>query len=287
MRDLPGLTAFVTGAASGIGFALAGAFAEESMNVMLADIEAPALESAVARLAAHAPRIASVVCDVSDHASVLRAAQLTAAAFGPVHILCNNAGVAGGSGIDSVSTETWRWVVDVNLMGVVHGVAAFLPDMRAAGQGGHIVNTASMAGLQANIGFSPYVATKYAVVGMSEGLAKDLAGEGIGVSVLCPGFVRTAISESARNRQASYGLAAKPAPGSKAAQLAAHHAANAADGLDPDVVAAQVLAAIRANEFYVFTHPALREEVDALCGNRCGFSARSHLIDEIAYAAAN
>ncbi|HPG05092.1 MAG TPA: SDR family NAD(P)-dependent oxidoreductase, partial [Rhodoblastus sp.] len=127
MRDLPGLTAFVTGAASGIGFALAGAFAEESMNVMLADIEAPALESAVARLAAHAPRIASVVCDVSDHASVLRAAQLTAAAFGPVHILCNNAGVAGGSGIEAISTETWRWVVDVNLMGVVHGIAAFLP----------------------------------------------------------------------------------------------------------------------------------------------------------------
>lgn len=262
MRDLPGLTAFVTGAASGIGFALAGAFAEESMNVMLADIEAPALESAVARLAAHAPRIASVVCDVSDHASVLRAAQLTAAAFGPVHILCNNAGVAGGSGIEAISTETWRWVVDVNLMGVVHGIAAFLSGMRAHGQGGHIVNTASMAGLQANIGFSPYVATKYAVVGMSEGLAKDLAAEGIGVSVICPGFVRTRIAESARNRQAAYGQAIPPAPGSAGAALAAAHAENAEAGLDPDEVAARVLAAIRTGEFYVFTHPEMRDEVD-------------------------
>ena len=263
MRDLPGLTAFVTGAASGIGFALARAFAEESMNVMLVDIEAPALESAVARLAAHAPRIASVVCDVSDHASVLRAAQLTAAAFGPVHILCNNAGVAGGSGIEAISTETWRWVVDVNLMGVVHGIAAFLPGMRAHGQGGHIVNTASMAGLQANIGFSPYVATKYAVVGMSEGLAKELGDEGIGVSVLCPGFVRTRIADSARNWPERYGATSPPAPGSAGARLAAALAESAVAGLDPDNVAARVVAAIRANELYVFTHPEMRDEVDA------------------------
>jgi len=263
MRELAGRTAFVTGAASGIGFALARAFAAEGMNVMLADIEAPALDAATALLSEFAPRIRSVACDVAEFASVSRAAFATAEAFGPVHVLCNNAGVAGGSGIEAISPDTWRWVVDVNLMGVVHGIAAFLPAMRAQGQGGHIVNTASMAGLQANIGFSPYAATKYAVVGMSEGLAKELAPEGIGVSVLCPGFVRTAIADSARNRPGRYGAVTPPAPGSKAALLAKHLAESAGAGLDPADVAARVLAAIRGNELYVFPHPQMRDEVDA------------------------
>lgn len=262
MRDLAGRTAFVTGAASGIGFALARAFATEGMNVMLADIEAPALAAALAQLEDFAPRVASVVCDVTDFESVSRAATATAERFGAVHILCNNAGVGGGSGIEAISPATWRWVVDVNLMGVAHGIAAFLPAMRARGEGGHIVNTASMAGLQANLGFSPYVATKYAVVGMSEGLAKELAPEGIGVSVLCPGFVQTQIARSARNRPDRYGPAIPPAPGSAAAKLAAHLAENASAGLDPAEVAARVLEAIRADELYVFTHPGMRDEVD-------------------------
>lgn len=262
MRDLAGRTAFVTGAASGVGFALARAFAAEGMNVMLADIEAPALEMAVAQLRDFAPRIAFVVCDVADFESVSRAATLTAERFGAVHVLCNNAGVGGGSGVEAISPATWRWVVDVNLMGVAHGIAAFLPAMRTQGEGGHIVNTASMAGLQANLGFSPYVATKYAVVGMSEGLARELAPEGIGVSVLCPGFVQTQIARSARNRPDRYGPAVAPPPGSAAAQLAKHLAENASAGLDPSDVAARVLAAIRANELYVFTHPGMRDEVD-------------------------
>lgn len=263
MRDFSGRTAFVTGAASGIGFALARAFVAEGMNVMLADIEAPALAKAADRLGAFAPRVATTICDVTDFSSVSRAAAATVETFGPVHILCNNAGVGGGSGIEAISPDTWRWVVDVNLMGVTHGIAAFLPGMRAAGQGGHIVNTASMAGLQANIGFSPYVATKYAVVGLSEGLAHELANEGIGVSVLCPGFVRTQIAASARNRPARYGPATKPATGSKAAQLAQHLADNAEAGLDPAEVAQQAIAAIRAKDLYVFTHPEMRDEVDA------------------------
>lgn len=262
MRDLSGRTAFVTGAASGVGFALARALAAEGANVMLADIEEPALDAAVARLAGFSPRIASIVCDVADFDSLSRAAAETRDAFGPVHILCNNAGVAGGSGVEAISPQTWRWVVDVNLMGVVNGLAAFLPAMRAHGQGGHIVNTASMAGLQANIGFSPYVATKYAVVGISEGLAKELAPENIGVSVLCPGFVRTRIAESARNRQERYGPAQRPPPDSASSQLARRMAENADAGLDPAWVAARALDAIRSNELYVFTHPEMRGEVD-------------------------
>ena len=183
-------------------------------------------------------------------------------AHGAVHIVVNNAGVNLTAPFSEMSLDDFDWVMGVDLMGVVHGIAAFLSGMRAHGQGGHIVNTASMAGLQANIGFSPYVATKYAVVGMSEGLAKDLAAEGIGVSVICPGFVRTRIAESARNRQAAYGQAIPPAPGSAGAALAAAHAENAEAGLDPDEVAARVLAAIRTGEFYVFTHPEMRDEVD-------------------------
>ncbi len=262
MRDLSGRTAFVTGAASGVGFALARALAAEGANVMLADIEEPALDAAVVRLAGFSPRIASIVCDVADFDSLSRAAAETRDAFGPVHILCNNAGVAGGSGVEAISPQTWRWVVDVNLMGVVNGLAAFLPAMRAHGQGGHIVNTASMAGLQANIGFSPYVATKYAVVGISEGLAKELAPENIGVSVLCPGFVRTRIAESARNRQERYGPAQRPPPDSASGELARRMAENADAGLDPAWVAARALDAIRSNELYVFTHPEMRGEVD-------------------------
>ena len=262
MREFTGKTAFVTGAASGIGLSLAKACAEAGTNVMLADIEKPALDRALEALRDHAPRVRTIVCDVAESASVERAAKATFDAFGNVHILCNNAGVGGGSGIDDISLETWRWVIDVNLMGVVNGVKHFLPHMRAHGQGGHIVNTASMAGLQANIGFSPYVASKYAVVGMSEGLARQLAHENIGVSVLCPGFVRTRIAESGRNRPQRYGATQKPAPGSFAAGLATHLAERAESGLDPAVAAAKVLDAIRENELYVFTHPEMRDEVD-------------------------
>lgn len=141
---------------------------------------------------------------VADSVSVERAAQASYAAFGNVHVVCNNAGVAGGGGIDALSLDTWRWVLDVNLMGVLHGIRTFLPHIRAHGEGGHIVNTASMAGLQSGLGFSPYATSKFAVVALSERLAIELNPLGIGVSVLCPGFVRTRISESGRNRPARF-----------------------------------------------------------------------------------
>ena len=261
MRELTGKTAFVTGAAGGIGFALAKSFAQAGMKVMLADIEAETLAGAVESLAADAD-IAGVSCDVADPVSVERAAQASFQAFGNVHVVCNNAGVAGGSGIDDISIDNWRWVIDVNLMGVVHGIAAFLPHIRAHGEGGHIVNTASMAGMQSGLGFSPYVASKFAVVAMSEGLAMQLKPDGIGVTVLCPGYVRTGIGQSGRNRPARYGPAQTPDPASPGGLLIAHIAQSLAAGLDPMQVATCVLTAIREDELYVFTHPEMRDEVD-------------------------
>jgi NAD(P)-dependent dehydrogenase (short-subunit alcohol dehydrogenase family) len=254
MREFDGKTAFVTGGASGIGFALGRAFAEAGMKVMLADIEAAALEQAVRSLRELGAGVSGVVCDVTDPASVERAAETTFDAFGNVHLLCNNAGVAGGSGVEDISLASWRWVLDVNLLGVLHGIGSFLPHLRGHGEGGHILNVASMAGMINGMGLSPYAASKSAVVSMSEGLAAQVKPFGIGVTVLCPGFVRTRISESARNRQARYGEPPLLEPASVAGSFAARTADQVKAGLDPSDVAAQVLAAIRDGELYAFTH---------------------------------
>jgi NAD(P)-dependent dehydrogenase (short-subunit alcohol dehydrogenase family) len=265
MMELACKTAFVTGGASGIGLALGQALAQVGMNVMLADIESNALTAATRSLSdLGLKNVCSVTCDVADPMSVEEAAEATYKVFGNVHVVCNNAGVGGGSGIDDISVETWRWVLDVNLMGVLHGVRTFLPHIRAHGEGGHIVNTASMAGLNSGLGFSPYSASKFAVVNMSEGLAIQLAPFDIGVTVLCPGFVRTRICESGRNRQARYGPTRLPSPGSHAARLAAILADLNKAGLDPLEVAKRVVTAIRQNELYVFTHagPEWRSELE-------------------------
>jgi NAD(P)-dependent dehydrogenase (short-subunit alcohol dehydrogenase family) len=261
MRDLAGKTAFVTGGASGIGFALGRAFAQAGMKVMLADIETDALAAAVKSLKKFGP-VDGVICDVADPSSVEHAAKASWEAFGNVHVVCNNAGVAAGGGIDNISLDNWRWVLDVNLMGVLHGIRIFLPHIRAHGEGGHIVNTASMAGMINGMGFSPYSASKFAVISMSEGLAAQVKPLGIGVSVLCPGFVRTGIGESGRNRPQRYGPTPTLDPASPAAAVVAEIARRLQTGLDPAAVAARVLAAIRNDELYVFTHPEMRGEVD-------------------------
>jgi NAD(P)-dependent dehydrogenase (short-subunit alcohol dehydrogenase family) len=256
MREFVGKAAFVTGGASGIGLALGRAFAEAGCKVMLADIEKTALDATLASLTGSGREIRGIVCDVADPASVDAAAEATFSAFGKVHILCNNAGV----GARGISLDDWRWVIDVNLMGVVNGVRAFLTHMRAHGEGGHIVNTASMAGM-VNTGqaFAPYPATKYAVVGMSEGLAAELKPFGIGVSILCPGIVRTNILESARNRPERYG---PTTPVDRANPLYARFAERVRTGMDPAGVARRVMAAICNDELYVFTHPEMRGVVE-------------------------
>ncbi|MBV9553506.1 MAG: SDR family NAD(P)-dependent oxidoreductase [Alphaproteobacteria bacterium] len=254
MRDLGGKVAFVTGGASGIGFALGHAFANAGAKVMLADIEEAALRDAVAKLEAAGADVRGVVCDVADPISVDHAADETIAAFGRVHILCNNAGVGAASNIDNIPLDSWRWVLDVNLMGVVHGIRSFLPRIRAHDEGGHIVNTASMAGmLAAGRGIEPYSATKFAVVAISEGLAAELNPLGIGVTVLCPGWVRTRIIESRRNRQQRYGPS--PAPATRYSELPAGAA-------EPHLIAERTLAAVRRNELYAFTHPEFRDALE-------------------------
>ena len=262
MKELANKTAFVTGGASGIGLALAGALARTGMKVMLADIEAGALAESVKRLRDVGPDVRGVICDVTDHLSVEAAAAATYEAFGNVHIVCNNAGVSAAGGIDQISLENWRWVLDVNVMGVLHGIRTFLPHLRAHGEGGHIVNTASIAGMLSGLGFDPYTTSKFAVVAMSEGLMSQLKPLGIGVTVLCPGYVHTHLSESERNRPQRYGRTWQPDPTSPAGALMAEMAARMQAGLDPQNLAALVLEAIRSDELYVFTHPELGVEVD-------------------------
>jgi len=264
MRELNGKTAFVTGGASGIGFALCHAFAEVGMKVMLADIETDALAAAVRSLNHFGPNVRSVICDVADPGSVESAAKASYEAFGNVHVVCNNAGVGAAFGnIDNISLDNWRWVLDVNLMGVLHGIRTFLPHIRAHGEGGHIVNTASMAGMLTGWqGFNPYPASKFAVVAMSEGLATQLKPLGIGVTVLCPGFVRTRILESGRNRPERYGPPQALDAATPAGAMAAQVAELVQSGLEPSHVALQVLAAIREDELYVFTHPGRRAQVE-------------------------
>ncbi|HJS84971.1 MAG TPA: SDR family NAD(P)-dependent oxidoreductase [Acetobacteraceae bacterium] len=260
MLDFHGKAAFVTGGASGIGLGLGRALAEAGARVMLADIEEKALNEAVESLKGdNLPEVHGIACDVRDYQAVERAAQAAIEAFGKVHIVCNNAGVGGRSGADGISLQDWRWVIDINLMGVVHGVRAFLPHLTSQGEGGHILNTASMAGFLPGAGFGPYTATKFAVVGLSEALHVELAPHGIGVSVLCPGWVRTRITESRRNWPKEYGEPPAPRPG----PIEEHIAELVRTGMEPSAVAALALAAIRNNELYVFTHPHMRPPLEA------------------------
>jgi NAD(P)-dependent dehydrogenase (short-subunit alcohol dehydrogenase family) len=261
MRELQGKVAFVTGGASGIGLALGRALAGAGMKVMLADIEAAPLEAAVRQLAASGGEVKGQVCDVSDRAALERAASATFAAFGKVHIVCNNAGVGGGSGpAEQIPPADWEWTIAVNLMGVIRGIAAFRPHIKAHGEGGHIVNTASMAGMVSPPLMAPYNVTKFAVVTLSETLAAELAGSDIGVSVLCPGWVDTRILESARNRPARFGPPRElSAP---ARERVAQVAALLRSGMSPDEVAQRVLQAIRDNDLYIFTHPEMRGAVE-------------------------
>ena len=257
MRELKGKVAVITGGASGIGLAMARAFGREGMSVMLADIEPTVLAAAVEDLRASQVRAEGVVADVTSRDSLRAAALQTIARFGKVHVVCNNAGVLSGGAFGQVPERDWGWLVDVNQLGVVHGMEIFAPLIISHGEGGHFVNTASMAGMIGVPGMEPYCATKFAVVAMSEGWAPQMAAHEIGVSVLCPGFVKTRIHESRRNHPAAGGAGA-PATTEFDAQMTEP----VLSGIDVDVVAERVLEAVRDNDLYIFTHPEMRPAVE-------------------------
>lgn len=261
MFDPRGKVAFITGGGSGLGLSMARAFGKAGMKVVLADIDDRALAAAKADLEGRQVTASTVRCDVTDRASMKTAALKAVADFGKVHVVCNNAGVAVGGPWDAIREREWDWIIDVNLKGVVYGFETFVPLIRSHGEGGHIVNTASMAGMISPPNLEPYCATKFAVVAMSEGWAGQLAPLGIGVSVLCPGFVRTMIHESGRNRQDRYGGPGYVDPGVGATREQA--AQNVLGGIDPDVVGARVLEAIKAGELHIFTHREMRVFVEA------------------------
>jgi len=257
MRDLSGKVAFITGGASGIGLAMAKAFGRAGMQVMIADIEAAALAKAVDELRGLQVRTEGVIADVTRRDALRAAALETIAKFGKVHVVCNNAGVGAGGQFGTVPEGDWRWVTDVNQLGVVHGMEIFAPLIMSHGEGGHFVNTASMAGMISPAGMEPYCATKFAVVAMSEGWALQLAAHDIGVSILCPGFVKTRIHQSRRNRPTDYGVDDRPA------NPDADATSPVLSGIPVEPVAERVVEAIRDNDLYIFTHPEMRAAVEA------------------------
>lgn len=256
MEQLTGKVAVVTGGASGIGRALADRFATEGMKVVLADVEDPGLEAAVEELRASGAEAIGVHTDVSVAADVVHLRDAALQAFDAVHVVCNNAGVGAGGPIWTVPLESWRWILGVNLWGVIHGVHVFTPLLVDQGEG-HIVNTASAAGILSAPYLGPYVTTKHAVVALSESLALDLAGTGVGVSALCPMWVRTRIHESFRNAPPEV-LDAEQGRDLSIADRLSLLASFVESGLDPAVVAEQVAQAVRANRFYVLPHPTVK-----------------------------
>lgn len=247
-----GRVAVVTGAASGIGLALSRRFAAEDMRVVLADIDEDALDKAVAGLRESGATAIGIPTDVSDAAAVQRLADCAVAEYGAVHVVCNNAGVAVAGPFAELSLERWRWTLEVNLWGVIHGVRVFLP-LLLAQDDGHIVNTASSAGLNGSAFMGPYCTTKFAVVGLSESLWHELAqlGSHVAVSVLCPGYVRTRIADSERSRP---DYVEPPQPWSRPPTGRPSGRDMVAAGIDPDTVADAVWSAILGRRFYVLPH---------------------------------
>ena len=266
MKDVAGKTAFVTGGASGIGLGMAKVFAWAGMNVVAADVREDHIAAAHDMIADEglADRVRFLRLDVTDRVAFAAAAEEAEAMFGKLHVLCNNAGIGLLKPITRASEADWDWAIDVNLNSMFNGVKAVLPKIRAHGEGGHVVNTASMAGVLQYSQAGIYVTTKFAVVGFSEALRAELAPEGIGVSAFCPGGVRTNIREYETTRPERYATEAQapsgPPPGfsftdEQRAKLASLTAS-------PEEAGELVLQGIRDNALYIFTAPEFRAGVE-------------------------
>jgi NAD(P)-dependent dehydrogenase (short-subunit alcohol dehydrogenase family) len=257
--NFSGKTAFVTGAANGIGLGICRALARNGANIVLADIEKAQLEIARRELSTFNVRTHAIEVDVSDADAYERAADQAEAEFGDIHLLFNNAGVSlGPTPLWQVTPAQWEWIFGVNIHGVINGIRTFVPRMQRHGEAGHIVNTASIGGLQVNpkLRNGSYAMTKYAVVAASEALALDLEGSPIGVSVLCPALVATTLYASPQRRPARLG-GGFGHPGSEAAK------ARFSEGLPPDDVGRRVLDAVARSEFFIFTHEEPRAWIEA------------------------
>jgi NAD(P)-dependent dehydrogenase (short-subunit alcohol dehydrogenase family) len=260
MEDLEGKVGVITGAASGIGRAMAVAFAAEGMQLALADVEVEPLEDTAEMVRAEGTNAIAVPTDVSDPIQVESLAGKTVGEFGALHLACNNAGVSAGGLTWQIDLEDWNWVLGVNFYGVLHGLRSFTPRIIESG-GGHIVNTASMAGLTSPPGMSPYNVSKHAVVTLSESMSVELsmAHPEVGISVLCPGWVRTRIHEADRNRPSDPAAVEDDHPELEGMRDLV--AGLIEGGLDPAAVAAQVVTAVKERESWIFTHPDWMEMV--------------------------
>lgn len=253
MDAFKGKVAVVTGGASGLGLAMAQRFAEAGMNIVIGDIEAEPLAMAEAAVAAKGVKVLPVRTDVAKAADVEALAESAYRQFGAVHVLCNNAGIGGSPGaMWELSEEDWRWVIDVDLWSVIHGVRSFVPRMIASGEQGHVINTASVAGLVSGAVGGPYTVAKFGVVALSEQLYFELgrAGHDIGVSVLCPGFVNTNIYDSSRNRQPEYGEpSVAPTPEGEQFRAMLNEMRNTM--LQPAEIGELVFEAVRSRNLYI------------------------------------
>jgi NAD(P)-dependent dehydrogenase (short-subunit alcohol dehydrogenase family) len=257
MKDVEGRTAFITGGASGVGLGIAKVLARAGANVVIADIRQDHLDNAMAYFAETNYRVHPVRLDVSDRTAFTRAADEAETVFGPVHIVCNNAGINMFSPMDECTYDDWDWILGVNLGGVVNGLQTFVPRLKAHGQGGQIVNTASMASFITGPGAGIYTASKFAVRGLTESLRWNLAPYNIGVSVLCPGLVNSAIHESDKVRPAALSKNTGPIDPEFMKRVAEVHKV----GMDPVEVGEKVLAGIRSNDLYIFPHPEFKDEL--------------------------
>jgi NAD(P)-dependent dehydrogenase (short-subunit alcohol dehydrogenase family) len=254
MREVEGKVAFITGGGSGVGFGMAKAFVAAGMQVTIADKRSDHLEAASEALAGE---VLAISLDVTDRAAFARAADETERTLGKVHVLCNNAGINLFNDIADATYQDWDWVLGVNLGGVVNGIVTFVPRIKAHGEGGHVVNTASMAAFVAGPGAGIYTTAKFGVHGLSEALRWSLLPHGIGVSMVCPGLVKSKIYESDSTRPPELSTEVTPADPEFMRILPSLHEA----GMPPEEIGEKVLRAIRRNDFYVFTHPEHRDEL--------------------------
>ncbi len=262
MKDFQGKVAVITGGASGLGRAMAERFARAGMSIVLADVEPKALAQAEAEMKAAGAKVIGVRTDVSKAAEVEALAQKTLAAFGAVHLLANNAGVAEGGNVWDNTVADWEWVLGVNMWGVIHGVRVFTPIMLSQGSEGHIVNTASVAGLISPPGMGIYCVSKHAVVTLTECLHHDLAQktDKLKCSVLCPAYVPTGIADSGRNRPAELSQTRQKTAADLALDASLKKAVQSGK-LSAADVAEKVYEAVREERFYILTHPKIKPSI--------------------------